>query len=292
MQLHSVRVEFEGMIYSRLAPVSATMFTSFRLSPTGLEKYKNLLRRPFIDNWLRVFPGVMKDGVLNNMKNYYMDERAVFQLDICASLSQNTSLGALMKDVVEHEDDVFDFNARGSWKDIQLGTGDVVMFEFCEDITKLPTKVFQVERALQLREICITEMPVPKAVGVVFNGERSKFHDVVNDLTKSNWEQHLPAPKVFDLPMFLIYSSYINIFGEVRTVSDQVRTVSGKLDHVSGRVDEVSGKLDTEMREMRSLLHLQFNKSELAGICRRKGIQVHKKATVDDLIGLLTRPTS
>jgi hypothetical protein len=277
-QLYSVRYEFEGMVYSKLAAIAATMFTSFTLSPTGIHKYRSLLNPVFISAWLRVFPGVMKDCVLKNMNNCYMDERAVFELDMCASLAQNTSLGALMKGVVELDTDVFDFNERGLWKNIPLVTGDVVMFEFCEDITKLPTKVFQIERALQLRESCISSMPIPKAVGVVFNGERSKFHEVVQGLTKSNWPNRLSEPKVFGLPLFLIYSSYINIFGEVRKVSDKVDTVSDKVDTVS-----------KELRELHNLFIHNSDKSQLMRMCRMKGIQLRERATKDDMILSLTR---
>jgi hypothetical protein len=275
IQLHSVRYEFEDMVCSKLAAIAATMFTSFTLSPTGVVQYRRLLQPDFISAWLRVFPGVMKDGVMENLRNQYMDENTVFQLDMCASLAQNTSLSALMKDVVEFDADVFDFNERGPWKDIPLVTGDVVMFEFCEDVTKLPTKVFQVERALQLRESCISSMPMPKAVGVVFNGERSQYLEVVQGLTKSSWPNRLSAPKVFGLPVFLIYSSYINIFGEVRKVSD--------------KVDKVFDKVDKVFKEMRNLLLHNSDKSQLIRMCRMKGIQLQKKATVDDMIMLLTR---
>ena len=56
IQLHSVRYEFEGMVYSKLAAIAATMFTSFTLSPTGVVQYRRLLQPDFIS--------VMKDGTM------------------------------------------------------------------------------------------------------------------------------------------------------------------------------------------------------------------------------------
>jgi hypothetical protein len=56
VQLHSVRYEFEDMVYFKLAAIAATMFTSFTLSPTGVVQYKRLLQPDFIS--------VMKDGTM------------------------------------------------------------------------------------------------------------------------------------------------------------------------------------------------------------------------------------
>ena len=205
----------------------------------------------------------------------------------CAPHSQLTSLGELMKDVVEREEDVFNFNERGYWRDIRLDSGEVVMFEICEDIAILPAKVFQVERALQLRESCIGAMPIPKAVGVIFNGERSKFNDVVRKLTKTPWPCDVPKPKVFDLPFFLIYSSYTNIFGEVRKLSGEVRKLSDKVDKLSDKVDKLSDKVDKLSNTFLQLL----SRSQLVRMCNIRGISISKKATTDDLMAALSRET-
>ncbi len=60
IRMHSVRSAFEGMAYSRLSKVKATMQTHYSLYETqdhALREYKAMLLEPFISAWCSFWPG-------------------------------------------------------------------------------------------------------------------------------------------------------------------------------------------------------------------------------------------
>jgi hypothetical protein len=64
IQLTSTRYAYQGVIYAKLAHVAATMFTTYKVSKTGLEKYKKILNGSFLIAVFKACSCSMNDGIL------------------------------------------------------------------------------------------------------------------------------------------------------------------------------------------------------------------------------------
>jgi hypothetical protein len=269
LRFSPLHVSALGMVYSRLSKVKATMLTHYSLAETNehaLQEYKAMLLEPFFSAWCSFWPGKMKESVKKLAKSVQSGgsvgtKDSKFELDMCASFHDDISLGYLFKDLVELPDDVHDCNNNSSWKNIDFAKGDFLMFEICEDSQQLPHKVYQVERALQLRQSCISGLKLPKAVGVILNGDRADFQAIVNQLKKSTWAAGVRKPKVFDVPLYLIYTSYVNIFSDLKELKTDITT----------------------------LLNLLCSKEHLQRICSARKIHFELSWNEDELISAIAR---
>ena len=294
--MHSVRYAFEGMVYSRLSKVKATMLTHYSLNESqdhALQQYKAMLLEQYFNAWRSYWPGKMKERVEKLAKSVQSGgsvgpKESKFELDMCASFHNDVSLGYLFKDLVELADDMYDCNRKGSWKNIDFTEGDFLMFEICEESQQLPHKMFQVERALQLLQSGVPGFKLPNAVGVILNGDRADFRAIVEQLKQSMWATGVQKPKVFDVPLYLIYSSYVNVFSEIRVVSADVKNLKTDVTNMKKDIKD----LKNDIQDLTSVTYLSFSKEQLQRICRARNIHFELSWDEDELIAAITKASS
>ncbi len=120
------------------------------------------------------------------------------------------TLGNMFKDVAVDGEDVFAINSyslQQAWKDIVISSGDIVFLSVCEEMEKLPGKMFRFKLTFQLWDSCITkDAPFPKVVVIIINGDRDALVGQVKLIQNTVWDCKGMEPKLWSLPMFVIYS--------------------------------------------------------------------------------------
>ena len=153
------RYPFEQIVLSRLVDSGAKCIDAYYLTTAGSAEFSNIFNEELYSS-LRKFCGEVQhgsgpSGKTNSMTNINFSEKIKpgdrFQVDICVSFDEEMTLGNIFKDVAEKEEDVLAINSlQQAWKDIVISSGDNVFFEVCEEMEKLPSKLVEVERTLQL----------------------------------------------------------------------------------------------------------------------------------------------
>ncbi len=112
---------------------------------------------------------------------------------------------------------------------------------------KLPIKLCEVERTLQLWDSCMpkdSDVPFPKVAGIVMNGERDALAGRVKLIQNAVWNYGGVEPKLRCLRMFIVYSKYTNVYLE--------------LSQLGGKVDAGFAQLDARSAQMDARLNARF----------------------------------
>ena len=215
------RNEFEKMTISGLEGDHVVSFDRYFLSAPGKQIF-DTRRAEFLEQWANVFKGGEQPRMVESALN------SDFELDCCVKFttdSTSTHLADIFRAVVSGKsENIFALNdeAQPHWDSISIGANDCIAFEFTEKASFIPRMLYQIERMLQLRESCIPGLDLPKAVGIVVNGKHSEFVEAVRRIDKSRWVGDLEVPRVFSLPLFVLFSPYRNIYTEIADFRTEV----------------------------------------------------------------------
>jgi hypothetical protein len=250
------RYAFEQMVLSRLLDTGAKCIDAYYMTTAGSAEFSRVFNKEFYTSF-RKFCGEVQhgSGKTSNMPNINFSEKLKpgdrFQMDICVSFDEDIKLCDIFKDVAEKEEDVLAINGlQQAWNDIVISAGDNVYFEVCEDVEKLPSKMFQVERTLQLWDSCMPkDVPFPKAAGIIMDGDRDALVSRVKRIRSAVWNYAGMEPKLRRLPMFGIYSRYTNVYLEISKLDAKVDAGFVKTD--AGFV-EINAKVDAGFVETKA----------------------------------------
>ena len=231
------RYHYEQMILSRLVDTRAKCIDAYYLTTAGSAAFSNIFTKGFYSSF-RKFCGETQDGSdkTSSMPTINVSEKikpgARFQMDLCVSFEEDMTLNHIFKDVAQNEEDVFAINSyQQAWKSIVIFSGDNVFFEVCEEVEKLPSKLFQVERTLQLWDSCMPkDAPFPKAAGIIMNGDRDALVGRVKRFQNTVWNYAEMEPKLRSLPMFVIYSKSSNVYLEISELSAKLDAGFARMD--------------------------------------------------------------
>ena len=220
------RDDFEKIVLSGLNGEDVVSYDRYFLNTAG----KEILEKSkvnFLKEWAKIFK--IPYGKQPNIGETTI--RSDFQLDCCVRFGQPTALSQVFADIVRGDQhSVFVLNqAQPGWSDINIDQNDHIAFEFSEKVEYIPTKLFQIERMLQLRETCIYGLPVPKAVGIVINGLRSDFIESVRSIDKARWDSRVDTPKIFSIPVFIVHAPYRNVYTEISDLKKEFSDMKKEL---------------------------------------------------------------
>ena len=231
------RYPYEQMILSRLVDSKVKCVDAYYLTTAGSTAFSNIFSKGFYSSF-RKFAEEVQDGSgkTSSIQSIDFSEKIKpgvrYQMDICISFDEDMKLSNVFKDVAQNEEDVFALNSlQQPWKDIVISSGDNVLFEVCEEVEKLPSKLFQVERTLQLWDSCMPkDAPFPKVAGIIMNGDRDVLAGRVKRLQNAAWNYAGTQPKLQSLPVFIIYSKYSNVYLELSKLSTKLDAGFAKAD--------------------------------------------------------------
>jgi hypothetical protein len=245
------RYAYEQMIFSRLADSGAKCIDAYYLTSAGSAEFSRTFDRGFYSA-LRKFCGEVQheSGDTGSVPSVDLPEKIKpgdrFQMNICISFEEDMTVCSMFKDVAEDGDDVFAINSlHQTWKDIVISSGDNVYFEVCEAVEKLPSKLYQVERTLQLWDSCMPkDVPFPKVAGIIMNGDRDALAGPVKLIQNAVWNYGGMEPKLRSLPMFIIYSKYTNVYLELSKLGGKVDAGFARMDARFSRMDAGFSRMD------------------------------------------------
>jgi hypothetical protein len=216
------RNEFEKVVLSGLDGKDVTCFNLYFLSEVGKPIWDEMQKSDFLSAWKRVFnvprpefPKAVKSDIGSN-----------FELDCCVVFKNQERLSTVFYRVVSgDESKIYTLNQdQPAGKDILIDLNDSILFEFTEQVSYAPKQIWQIERALRLRESCIDGLPMPKAAGIIVNGANGQHHEFVaaiNAIDKNQW-RYSDVPKVFGVPFFVIFSPYRNVYTEIADLKTEI----------------------------------------------------------------------
>ena len=230
------RNEFEKIVLSGLNGEDVVSYDRYFLSAAGKEIHDKL-KVNFLKEWAKIFQ--VPYGKQPNIGETTI--RSDFQLDCCVRFGKPTALSQVFADIVRGDQhSVFVLNqAQPGWSDINIDQNDHIAFEFSEKVEYIPTKLFQIERMLQLRETCIYGLPVPKAVGIVINGLRSDFIESVRSIDKARWDSRVDTPKIFSIPVFIVHAPYRNVYTEISDLKKEFSDMKKELSDVKKELSDL-----------------------------------------------------
>jgi hypothetical protein len=216
--------DFEKLIFATVGASHVVAVSKYMLTSDGQAECRRVFSTAFYKAWASVFPGVQPSQQLPNIGN-------MFEVDLFLIASTNMSLKSVMLDVVERDDKTNVHSINGhNFEDMVINSGESIHFEITADIDLLPKKIHQVERALQLHKTCFPSIPRPAACGVIVTGYMDQFAKAVGSIQKGKWGSD-DAPMVFNVPFFIIFSPFRNIYTDVSEVkmgiTDLKKDISG-----------------------------------------------------------------
>jgi hypothetical protein len=265
-----VRNEFEKMIVSRLSGEGISSTDQYFLSEEGRAPFAKVNSETFLAQWAKVFnvphgqqPSVSKSALNSN-----------FELDCCIQFSQPMALSEIFSPVQSAEN-IFTLNTeQPTWSEINVDPGEFIAFEFTEKVGYIPRKLYQIERMLHLQETCITGMQVPKAVGLVVNGQHRDFQESVRCIDKSRWSSD-EEPKIFSLPVFVIYMPYRNVYSEVSDLKADVSALTTAVTALTTNVSALTTNMSALNDYIKEALRWPLmTRTELRAVCAAKGVEV------------------
>jgi hypothetical protein len=230
------RNPYELMTYSRFKDTDAKCVNSYYTTNVAAQVYSKVFDVGFTDSFKRYCEAGAETKIPQTIKGG--DQ---YELDLCMICQAEEKLNILFQNIASGED-LFTMNdMQQAWEEITISAGDVLYFEVCEEVEKLPSKLFQVEQTLQLWETCFPEdVPFPKAAGIILDGNRDKFVSVVKKLIQeSKWEDTARELKLRNLPFFILYTNYDNVYFEVLKIENVVLKIEKEILAFKDRIDSL-----------------------------------------------------
>ena len=234
LNLKRSRNVYEEMIFSRLADSGAKCIQvdAYSLTIADSDDYKRVIFDMDFYKALMTLVGDRNSSASpNKQKVPARGARNEVDVRVCVAVDEATRLSHLLKDVVESGEDIFHIKTwNQAWKDTVLSSGDYVYFEVFEDAAELHDKMFQVERTFQMWDSCMPkDVPLPKVTGIILNGDRHELVDRVQ-LIQTTWSLEGKEPKLLNVPMFVIYSKYRNVYLEISKLDAKLDAKFSSLD--------------------------------------------------------------
>jgi hypothetical protein len=234
-QKPTIKSDFEKLVFASTTAAEATSILSYRVSVEAVTKYVDVFNTSFFTSWNLAFPQFPQPDqqpakVGNN-----------FEMDCCLMPNETSTLFSIFQDVFERDPrNVVCINqAHFRLEDFSIDNGECIHFEITADKNLLAKKIFQLERAMQLWDVCIPGCPRPKAAGVIVTGSLEDFESVLSRINCSIWGPG-PTPMVFSVPVFVIFSPFRNIYSNLSQINGQLSVLGTKIAHVGATMLTIS----------------------------------------------------
>ena len=181
----------------------------------------------------------------------------IFEIDLYAILDEPVNLFDFLREIFQADH----ANVYPLWPEdadlsqIDVEKGESIYLEITEPVRDVPTKLFQIERTLQLKDSCIGAVDTrTAAAAVVVNGNKHDVESAVTALRASHKQrvenQSAFARKIDMIPTFVIYSPFRNVYSEISDIKSEIADFKKKLQEqmiwTSMDVDELRAECSSK----------------------------------------------
>ena len=257
--------DFEKSIFALLDGVKTIeCIKSFQLTAQGVHKYKERFDGKFFGEWLKAF----RDGDQPNRSA--PAQGSPIEVDCLVRLKEGTTLFDVCKGITAGaKENVLCVNqSTPQCTDIQFQPDDYLLIEITDGSSKIPKKLFQLERTMEFWGDLVGG-PFPKALVLILNGSIENVNKCLSGMRLSEWRGDLRKPHLFTVPCYICFKPYANVYTILTSLRTRVDSVQTRVDSVQTRVDSLQTSVDSVKSGLRWSM---MSDAQLAAECCRSGL--------------------
>jgi hypothetical protein len=265
--------DFEESVVSGCR-AGATLIREFSLSEEGNAVYDTSFNKKFFQTWNEEFR-IPNGKYPANNKTYEVGN--TFEIDLYAILDEPVNLFDFIREIFQADNS----NVYPLWPEdadlaqITVQKDESIYLEITKPMRDVPTKLFQIERTLQLKDSCIGAVDTRTvAAAVVVNGNKHDVESAVTALRASHKQrvgnQSAFARKLDAIPMFVIYSPFRNVYSELSDIKKQFSDIIKQFSDIIKQFSDIKKQFSSFQEQ---LIWTSMDVDELRAECTSKGLE-------------------